>query len=78
MLVGWETGVSDEKLAMMGGVLVPDDFTFKQAEVISQMSRWQLYDRIRKGLGPPIKRRGKRVYFPRQEFLDWAQRDVIP
>jgi hypothetical protein len=63
---------------MAGGMPVPDFLTYKQAAALARMSPWQLFIRVKRGEGPPIKRRGHFVYFPAKELLEWASRDVIP
>lgn len=60
-----------------GGMEIPDYLTPKQAAPLAGMSIWQLYTRLKRGEGPPTKRRGRFIYFPRQQFIDWAAQDVI-
>jgi hypothetical protein len=62
----------------VGGVPVPEYLEYKQAAVIAHMSIWMLYIRLKGPDAPPHHRRGRRIYFPTEQFIEWASRDVIP
>lgn len=54
------------------------DLTIKEAAQIVGMGEMWLYRRIGKRGGPPFKRRGRYLKFPREEFQKWADQKIIP
>ncbi len=52
-----------------------ENLTVKEAAGLIQMSASWLYLKIQYNVGPPIKKRGGRIFIPRHEFLEWAAQD---
>lgn len=51
--------------------------TLKEAAPLVGMSMWFIYDRIGKKNGPPFVKRGNRIKFPRDKFMEWAEQPII-
>jgi len=49
-----------------------DHLTVKEAAGMIEMSAAWLYLKIQYNVGPPIKKRGGRIFLPRHDFLAWA------
>lgn len=52
--------------------------TVKEGAYYADCEESWLYKRIGQPGGPPYKRRGRKIVFPRDEFLEWAKQTVIP
>jgi hypothetical protein len=66
-----------QKIRGNGKPVPLDEVSVEEAAHLIHRSHWWLRKRIGKKNGPPIRRRGRKIQIPTEEFLEWAKQPKI-